>query len=88
MTKEKVTLTLDAAHLAELRALIGRGSLSAAIDEAVAVRLAHLRHLAAVEEWLAELESSDGPIPPEARTWAAEEFEAWRQSARSTRRAG
>jgi hypothetical protein len=56
MAKEKVTLTLDAENLAALRALVGPRSLSAAVDAAVAERLARLQHLAAVDEWLVELD--------------------------------
>ncbi|MGQ0465777.1 MAG: CopG family transcriptional regulator [Sporichthyaceae bacterium] len=77
MAKEKVTLTLDAEQLAELRALVGARSLSATVDGAVAAYLAHVRHLAAVDEWLFEMEREDGPIPPETQQWAADVFDAW-----------
>ncbi|HEV3402072.1 MAG TPA: CopG family transcriptional regulator [Acidimicrobiales bacterium] len=77
MPKEKVTLTLDAANLAELRALVGARSLSAAIDAAVAERLARLRHLAAVDDWLGELDRAHGPVPPQTLDWAARLVEEW-----------
>lgn len=77
MAKEKVTLTLDGEQLAELRALVGARSLSATVDSAVTAYLAHVRHLAAVDEWLAESEREHGPIPPETLQWAADEFDAW-----------
>jgi hypothetical protein len=75
--KEKVTLTLDGERLAELRALVGGRSLSATVDSAVAAYLARVRHLAAVDDWLAELEREHGPIPPETLEWAAQVVERW-----------
>ncbi len=87
MPKEKVTLTLDAANLAELRSLVGSRSLSAAIDAAVAERLARLRHLAAVDEWLLELDRAHGPVPPETLDWAARIVEEW-DAERGRRQAG
>jgi hypothetical protein len=77
MSKEKVTLTLNSESLAELRSLVGSRSLSATIDAAVAKHLAHLRHLAAVDEWLAEMEAEHGPVPQETLEWAAQIFDAW-----------
>ncbi|HVS10467.1 MAG TPA: CopG family transcriptional regulator [Planctomycetota bacterium] len=77
MAKEKVTLTLDAGQLGELRRLAGARSLSAAVDRAVAAYLARARHLAAVDEWLAELERQHGPVPPETLEWAAKLMEDW-----------
>jgi hypothetical protein len=77
MAKEKITLTLDAADLQELREIVGARSLSAAVDSAVRAYLARLRHLAAVDEWLAELEREHGPIPPETLEWAAQIVERW-----------
>ena len=70
MAKEKVTLTLDSANVAELRTLVGARSLSAAVDEAVAAHVQHLRHLRAVDEWLVEMENEDGPVSPEVMAWA------------------
>lgn len=77
MAKEKVTLTLDAGRLGELRALVGGRSLSAAVDAAVAAYLARLRHLAAVDEWLVELEREHGPVPAETLEWAARLVDDW-----------
>ena len=70
MPKEKVTLTLDSANVGELRTLVGARSLSAAVDEAVAAHIQHLRHLRAVDEWLVEMEDEDGPVSPEIMAWA------------------
>jgi hypothetical protein len=92
MAKEKVTLTLDAARLAELRDAVGARSLSAAVDNAVAAYVSRLRHLAAVDEWLNELERDHGPIPPETLEWAAQLTEEWaakrRRPPSKARRAG
>jgi hypothetical protein len=75
--KEKVTLTLDGAQLEELRSLAGARSLSASVDAAVAAYLAKLRHLSAVDDWLAEMEREHGPVPPETLEWAAQVIEDW-----------
>jgi hypothetical protein len=77
MAKEKVTLTLDAAGLQELRGLVGARSLSAAVDSAVQAYIARLRHLSAVDSWLAELEREHGPIPPQTLEWAAQIVDQW-----------
>lgn len=77
MPKEKVTLTLDSSRLKELRDLVGARSLSAAVDDAVAAHVIRLRHLSAVDDWLAELERTHGPIPPETMEWAAQIVERW-----------
>ena len=87
MAKEKVTLTLDAENLAALRAMVGSRSLSASIDVALAERVAHLRHLAAVDDWLAELDAAHGPVPPETLEWAARLVDDW-DAKRQRRRAG
>ena len=81
MPKEKVTLSLDTGSLRELRSLVGARSLSAAVDDAVGAHIARLRHLAAVDDWLAELERAYGPIPPETLEWAAQLVERWQSSA-------
>jgi hypothetical protein len=85
MVKEKVTLTLEADQLEELRRAVGARSLSAAVDSAVAAYLAHLRHLTAVDDWLAELERQHGPVPNETLEWAAQLLEQW-DASRSDRR--
>ncbi|MDQ3887334.1 MAG: CopG family transcriptional regulator [Actinomycetota bacterium] len=77
MAKEKVTLTLDAGRLAELRGRVGGRSVSAAVDAALAAYLDKLRHLAAVDEWLAELDREHGPVPVETLEWAARLIEDW-----------
>jgi hypothetical protein len=90
MAKEKVTLTLDGDQLEELRRTVGARSLSATVDSAVAAYLARLRHLAAVDDWLVELEREHGPVPQETLEWAAQLVEQWdaRSSQRPARRAG
>ncbi|MBA2695586.1 MAG: hypothetical protein H0U62_07015 [Actinobacteria bacterium] len=45
--------------------------MSAAVDAALAAYLDKLRHLAAVDEWLAELDREHGPVPVETPEWAA-----------------
>ena len=77
MAKEKVTLTRGAGQLEELRGIAGARSLSSAVDSAVAAYLAKWRHLAAVDEWLAELERAHGPVPAETLEWAAQLVEQW-----------
>lgn len=77
MVKEKVTLTLDAGKLQELRALVGARSLSASVEEAIAAYVDRKRHLGAVDEWLAELERAHGPVPVETLEWAARFVEQW-----------
>lgn len=88
MAKEKVTLSLDAAQLGELRRLVGARSLSATVDTAVGAYLARLRHLAAVDEWLAELEREHGPVPTETLEWAAQIVDQWAADRPPSRRAG
>lgn len=86
MAKEKVTLTLDAEQLAQLRQTVGARSLSAAVDNAVAAYLAHVRHLEAIDEWLVELEREHGPIPNETLDWAADIMQAWDNGSTPERR--
>lgn len=86
MPKEKVTLTLDGGQLDELRKLVGARSLSAAVDNAVNAYLARLRHLDAVDEWLAEMEREYGPVPPETVEWAAQILDEWEASAKKRNR--
>ena len=89
MPREKVTLTLDSEYLKELRHLVGARSLSAAVDTAILAYLARLRHLAAIDEWLVELEREYGPVPPETLDWAARLVEEWASGpAKRRRRAG
>lgn len=77
MPKEKVTLTLDSANLAALRSLVGSKSLSATVDAAVAAHIRLLRHLAAVDDWLAEMDAQHGPVPTETLEWAARLVDDW-----------
>jgi hypothetical protein len=77
MAKEKVTLTLDVSRMQELRKVVDSRSLSAAVDSAVAQYLDKLRHLAAVDVWLSEMEREYGPVPTEALEWAAQVVERW-----------
>lgn len=75
--KTKVTLTLDSERLQELRELVGARGMSAAVDAAVAAYVAQIRHLAAVDDWLADLEREHGPVPTETLEWAADLVAAW-----------
>lgn len=84
MPRQKVTLTLDADRLQELRLLVGKRSLSSA--DAVVAYLARLRHLAAVDDSLLKLEREHGPVPPETLEWAARVVDRWATS--STPRRG
>lgn len=89
MPREKVTLTLDSEHLQELRKLAGARSLSAAVDNAVSAYLDRLKHLMAVDDWLAELEREHGPVPAETLEWAAKLVDDWQAGrAKRGRRAG
>jgi hypothetical protein len=88
MPREKVTLTLDTEALAELRGLAGARSLSAAVDSAVLAYTARMRHLAAVDEWLAEMEREYGPVAPETLEWAARLVDDWSRPQKRRRRAG
>lgn len=86
MAKEKVTLTLDSEQLAALRALVGGRSLSSTVDGAVAAQLARLRHLQAVDAWLAELDDEHGPVAGETLEWAAGVIDDWSASTNTARR--
>ncbi|MHB8328458.1 MAG: CopG family transcriptional regulator [Acidimicrobiales bacterium] len=90
MARQKVTLTLDGDQLEELRTIAGARSLSAAVDSAVAAYLGKWRHLAAVDDWLTELEREYGPAPTETLEWAAQVVERWAAGAQPSkgRRAG
>lgn len=88
MAKEKVTLTLDSDQLAELRALVGARSLSSTIDGAVAAQLGRLRHLRAVDEWLAELDDEHGSVAEETLEWAGRAIDSWTAATSAGRRAG
>ena len=85
MAREKITLTVDSEHLRDLRQLVGARSLSAAVDAAIFSYLARLRHLAAVDDWLVEMEREHGPVPPETLAWAGKLVAEW-DSARTKRK--
>jgi hypothetical protein len=59
--KTKLSVTLDADVVDELRQRVGPRGLSAAVNHAVVAEVARLRRSAALDRWLAELETSDGP---------------------------
>jgi hypothetical protein len=88
MAKEKVTLTLDTDQLEELRGLVDARSLSATVDVAVGSYLSRLRHLRAVDEWLAELEAQHGPVEPETLEWAARIVDDWESGGQRPSKAG
>ncbi|MGI8776948.1 MAG: CopG family transcriptional regulator [Acidimicrobiales bacterium] len=60
--KTKLSVTLDAAVVDELRQRVGARGLSAAVNQAVVAEVDRLRRAAALDQWLAELETSDGPV--------------------------
>ena len=62
--------------------------MSATVDAAVASYLSRLRHLCAVDEWLAELEAEHGPVEPQTLEWAARMVDDWVASRAAPRRAG
>lgn len=88
MPKEKVTLSLDTDQLQELRMLVDARSLSATVDAAVGSYLSRLRHLRAVDEWLADLEAEHGPVEPETLEWAARIIDDWESASHSAQKAG
>ena len=77
MAKEKVTVTLDAGRLAELRTLVGGRSLSAALDAALETHVRRLRHFAAVDGWLAEMDAEHGPVSAADLDRAEREVAQW-----------
>ena len=87
-TRAKVTLTLDTDQLEELRSLVDARSLSATIDQAVSAYLDRLRHLRAVDEWLAEMEAEHGPVATETLEWAARIVDDWTSTERRATKAG
>ncbi|MDH4146209.1 MAG: CopG family transcriptional regulator [Acidimicrobiia bacterium] len=85
MPKEKVTLTLDTGQLEELRSLVDARSLSSTVDHAVRAYLSQMRHLRAVDQWLAELETEHGPVAPETLEWAARIVDEWESGDQSVK---
>lgn len=88
MPKEKVTVTLDASRLAELRAQVGGRGVSSALDDALAAHLERRRHQRAVDDWLAELDADHGPVATETLEWAARLVEDWADAGGTAREAG
>jgi hypothetical protein len=85
MTKQKVTLTIDSEQIEALRSLVGARSLSASVEAAIAAHVGKLKHLRAVDEWLAELEADYGPVPTETLEWAAQIFDQWEAATKPKR---
>lgn len=83
-----MTLTLDTGQLEELRSLVGARSLSSTVDQAVGAYLSRLRHLRAVDGWLAELEAEHGPVDPETLEWAARIVDDWESTGGRPAKAG
>lgn len=81
-----MTLTVDTEQLQELRRLVGARSMSSAVEIALAEYLDKIRHFAAVDEWLSEMEREDGPIPPETLAWAEQVFRDWESGGGSPRK--
>jgi hypothetical protein len=89
MPRQKVTLTLPTETLDELRDLVGARSLSATVERALGEHLGRLRHLAAIDEWLVEMEREHGPVQPQTLEWAARLVDEWDAGRRRRgRRAG
>lgn len=75
MSKETITVVLDGELVAELRQLRDPQTLFATVEAVLKDRVQHLRHLVAVDEWLAEMETEDGPVSPGERAWAEAVFD-------------
>jgi hypothetical protein len=56
------------------------------VDAVLAAHLNRLRHAAAVDEWLTELERDHGPVPVETLEWAARLVDDWEASRAEGRR--
>ena len=70
MAVVKVSLSLEPDLVAEARELAGRGGLSALVNDALRIRLQHIR----VSRLLDEMDEEYGPVPAEvteevARRW-------------------
>jgi acetylornithine deacetylase/succinyl-diaminopimelate desuccinylase-like protein len=85
MPRQKVTLTLSADILEELRGLVAARSLSAAVERALAAHLDRLRHVGAVGDWLVEMEREHGPVLSETLDWAAKLVDQWNSDRRRAR---
>ncbi len=67
MAMKKVSVTLDADLVAEIKTELGDGGFSAYLNEA----LRRQRQRERLERLLEDLAEQYGPIPEEARRWAA-----------------
>jgi hypothetical protein len=65
MSTIKVSTTLDAASVAEAKALVGERGFSRFLNESLAMRLQRTR----LDKLLEEMGEEFGPIPDEARAW-------------------
>jgi hypothetical protein len=65
MSMVKVSTTLDAASVAEAKALVGERGFSRFLNESLAIRLQRVR----LEKLLDELADEFGSVPGEARRW-------------------
>jgi hypothetical protein len=65
MGRVKVSTTLDAASVAEAKALVGERGFSRFLNESLAMRLQRVR----LEKLLDEMGEEFGPIPAETRAW-------------------
>jgi hypothetical protein len=63
MSTVKVSTTLDAASVAEAKALVGERGFSRFLNESLAMRLQRVR----LEKLLDEMTEEFGPVPDEAR---------------------
>ena len=64
--KIKLSVTLDAHPVRDLRRRVGARGVSAAVNQALHHELARLDRDDALDAWLAELDVEDGPIPADA----------------------
>jgi hypothetical protein len=65
MSTVKVSTTLDAESVAEVKALVGERGFSRFLNESLTMRLQRVR----LERLLAEMEAEFGPVTDEARGW-------------------
>ncbi len=79
MTVEKVSLSLDPDLVAEARELVGRGGLSALVNDGLRLRLQQVR----ITRLLDEMDDEFGPVPDDVAEEVAQE---WRE--RDSRSAG
>jgi hypothetical protein len=73
MGTAKVSVTLDEARVAEIKAMVGERGFSRYVDEAVALRLQR----DGILKWLADMDEEFGPIPEEIQKQVDARFEQW-----------